>query len=134
MTTLIEKYSPMVGRILLSLIFVSSGLNKIFAWKGTTGYMAAHGMPMVDLFLFGAIVLEVAGGLSVILGYKAKWGALLLIIFLIPATIIFHAFWASPEAQKQMQMIMFMKNISIMGGLLYIFGVGSGPLSLDNRK
>lgn len=130
----VEKFAPVVGRILLALIFVMSGLNKIGNWEGTAGFMASVGFPAVTVFLIGAIVLEVVGGLSVIAGFKARWGALALIIFTIPATLMFHNFWAMPPEQQQIQMIMFMKNIAIMGGLLMIMAFGPGPMSVDARS
>ena len=130
-----EKFTPLIGRVLLSLIFILSGVGKIFDWGGTAGYMSAYGMPMVPLFLIGAIVLELTGGFSVLLGYKAKWGALLLILFLIPTTFIFHAFWgvADPMMQK-MQMASFLKNFSIMGGLFMVYSFGSGPFSVGKKE
>ncbi len=129
----VEKFGPAVGRILLAIIFLMSGISKTFNWDGTAGYMASVGMPMVTLFLIGAIVLEVGGSLSVILGFKARWGALALIVFTIPTTFIFHAYWAVDPAQMQIQQIMFMKNLAMTGGLLLIMANGSGPLSLDAR-
>ena len=129
----VEKFGPAVGRILLAIIFLMSGISKIFNWDGTAGYMASVGMPMVTLFLIGAIVLEVGGSLSVILGFKARWGALALMVFTIPTTLIFHAYWAVDPEQMQIQQIMFMKNLAMAGGLLLIMANGSGPLSLDDR-
>jgi len=125
---------PLLGRILLALPFFFSGLNKIFAWKQTAGYMAAKGFPLVPLFLLGAIVLEIGGSLCLIFGFRAKLGAAALLIFLIPATLIFHNFWAFGGAERQGQMINFMKNISLMGGLLFVLAFGPGPLSFDERK
>ena len=130
-----EKFTPLVGRVLLSLIFILSGVGKIFDWGGTAGYMSAYGMPMVPLFLIGAIVFELAGGLSVLLGYKAKWGSLLLIVFLIPTTFTFHAFWGITDPMMQkIQMILFLKNFSIMGGLFLVYSFGSGPFSVDKKE
>lgn len=130
----VEKFGPALGRILLALIFLMSGINKVFNWEGTAGYMASVGMPMVTVFLIGAIVLEIGGSLSVILGYQAKWGALALIVFTIPTTFIFHAYWAVDPAQMQIQQIMFMKNLAMTGGLLLIMANGAGPLSLDAKS
>lgn len=124
----------LIGRILLSLIFFASGVGKIFDFEGTTAYMEVAGMPMTGLFLVGAIVFELVGGASIIVGFKARIGAILLIVFLVPATFVFHAFWNMPEEQQQIQMIMFMKNLSILGGLIVIIGGGPGPISLDERK
>jgi putative oxidoreductase len=129
-----NRYVPLLGRILLALIFLISGLGKIFDWQGTAGYMASKGMPLIPFFLLGAIVLELAGGLAVLLGFKARIGALLLIVFLIPATLIFHNFWTLTGMERQIQMIMFLKNLAIMGGLLLVVGLGPGPLSLDEKR
>ena len=130
----VEKFAPVVGRILLALIFVLSGFGKITGWEGTAGFMASVGFPAVTLFLIGAIVLEIGGGVSLILGFKARWGALALIIFTIPATVIFHNFWALEGAEAFTQRIMFMKNLAIMGGLLVVMAFGAGPLSIDARS
>lgn len=130
----INRFSPPLGRLLLSLIFITSGINKILNFSGTAGYMESKGMPLVPLFLTAAIVLELAGGLSLLLGFKARVGALLLIVFLIPTTLIFHNFWALEGADRQMQMIHFMKNLAILGGLLVVFGLGPGPVSLDQKE
>jgi putative oxidoreductase len=129
-----NRFVPLLGRILLALIFLISGLGKIFDWQGTAGYMASKGMPLIPFFLLGAIVLELVGGLAVLLGFKARIGALLLIVFLIPATLIFHNFWTLTGMERQIQMIMFLKNLAIMGGLLLVVGLGPGPLSLDEKR
>lgn len=121
------------GRFFLTAIFLASGFGKIGDFAGTSAYMAAQGMPMVSFFLAGAIALEIVGGLSLLLGYRARWGALALILFLIPASVIFHAFWAVPEAAAKMQMIMFMKNMAIFGALTQILVRGAGPGSLDAK-
>ncbi|RMG94678.1 MAG: DoxX family protein [Deltaproteobacteria bacterium] len=123
-----------VARTLLALIFVASGLAKIPGWDRTAAMMAAEGMPWVPLFLVGAIVVEVLGGLSVLFGYRARWGALALAAFLVPTTLIFHDFWTFAGMERQIQMIMFMKNLSIMGGLLFVAATGAGPFSLDARR
>lgn len=129
-----NRYLPLLGRIFISFIFIMSGLNKIGGWEQTAAYMASKGMPAVPLFLAAAIVFELLGGLSVLLGFKARLGALALIVFTVPATIIFHNFWTLTGMEQQMQMIMFMKNIAIMGGLLFVVSFGSGALSLDNLQ
>ncbi len=120
-----QRYLPLIGRILLGLLFVMSGVNKITGFEGTQQYMASYGMPMTAVLLVGAILVEVLGGLSVIVGVLPRLGAASLVLFLIPATLIFHTNFA-----EQTQVIMFLKNLSIMGGLLLILAYGSGPLSL----
>jgi len=90
-------------------------------------------MLLVPVFLVLAIGFELIGGLSVLLGVKARWGALLLVAFLIPTTLIFHDFWQYDGQQAQQQMIHFMKNLSILGGLVFVLGAGAGPWTLDAR-
>lgn len=122
-----------LGRLLLTAIFLMAALNKITHFSGVQAYMAAKGMPMTAFFLLGAIVFLVVGGLSVLLGYRAKIGALLLIVFLVPTTLIFHNFWAASPEAAQAEMLNFMKNLGLLGGLLHIAANGSGPGSLDSR-
>lgn len=129
----VTKFTPLVGRLILAAIFLISGLGKIGNWGGTAGYMAAKGMPLVSLFLLGAIVIEVLGGASIVLGLKARLGALALIVFLIPVTLIFHNFWAFEGQAMQQQVIQFLKNLSILGGLLFVAVYGAGPVSIDSR-
>jgi len=130
----IQSCITVAGRVLLSLIFVLSGLNKIANWSGTAQYMASKGMVAVPFFLGMAILFELVGGLSVLTGFKARWGALALVLFLIPVTAIFHNFWAFEGMERQMQMIHFMKNLAIMGGLLSIVARGAGPGSVDECR
>jgi len=128
---LIEASLTLLGRILLSLIFILSGIGKIGDWSGTASSMTAHGMSAVPLFLALAILVEIGGGLSVLLGFKARWGALALICFLIPATVIFHNFWTFTGAEQRMQMISFLKNLAIVGGLLLLVLRGAGRPCID---
>ena len=123
-----EKIAPLLGRILLSIIFLKAGFGKITNPAGTQQYMSAYGMPMAGFFLYCAIIIELGGGLSVLLGYKARWGALTLALFLVPVTLIFHTKFAD-----QVQVVMFMKNLAIIGGLLMLTSAGPGPISLDGR-
>jgi len=95
--------------------------------------MAAKGLPLVPVLLGGAILFEIVGGLSIVVGFKARIGAAMLIVFLIAATVIFHNFWSYEGPQQQDQLIDFMKNLAILGGLIQITAVGPGPWSIDNR-
>ena len=116
-----HSYVPLLARVLLGLIFVMSGISKITGFESTQEQMASHGMPLTALLLVGAIVIEILGGLSVLLGLWARAGSVALIVFLIPATLIFHT-----DFSQQTQVIMFLKNLSIMGGLLMVVAYGSG--------
>ncbi len=122
----LKAFGSLIGRILLVIIFLNSGIGKIGNFEGTAQYMAKFGMPNTSFFLFGAIVFELVGSVTVILGYFTRLGALLILIFLIPTTLIFHANFAD-----QIQMIMFVKNVSMFGGCLLLLSAGQGGLSLD---
>lgn len=122
-----RSYVPLLGRILLGLIFVMSGVTKITGFEGTQQYMASQGMPATAVLLVGAIVVEILGGLSVILGLWARAGAAALVVFLIPATLIFHT-----DFSQQTQVIMFLKNLSIMGGLLLLVAQGPGTYQMKS--
>ena len=115
----------LVGRIVLVWIFLMSGIGKIGNFEGPAQYMAKFGMPMTTFFLLGAILIELVGSITIVLGYFTRFGALLLLIFLIPTTLIFHG--ADDPGQK----IQFMKNVSMFGGLLILFSAGAGRYSLD---
>lgn len=123
-----EKYIPLVARVFLAAIFIKSGIDKITNFGGTQQIMASKGIPLTVLFLIGTIIVEIGGGLSVLLGYKARWGAIALFLFLIPTTLIFHG-----NVADKLQMIQFMKNLAIMGGLLMVYYFGSGSLSVDSQ-
>lgn len=131
---LAKDYGPLLGRILIALIFLKSGVEKIIGFSAVAGFMAAKGMPAAEFLLVGSIVFEIAGGLMVLVGWYARWGALLLIAFIVPATLIFHNFWAVEAAQYVNQVNHFMKNLSMLGALVFILGMGPGPLSLKSEK
>ncbi|HZV99424.1 MAG TPA: DoxX family protein [Methylophilaceae bacterium] len=130
----LNRYGPLTGRILIALIFVLAGSGKITSFEGTVGYIASKGLPLPQLLAIGAILIELGGGLMLILNWKARWAATAMLLFTALAALIFHNFWAVPPDQAQNQMIHFMKNLSIMGGLLYVMTHGSGPLSLSKDK
>jgi putative oxidoreductase len=134
MNDFFETYIPLIGRILLSLIFILSSLKDITSFGGMVGYMESQGMPLASLFLVGAILLKLAGGLSIAVGFQTRIGCLLLIIFLVPATLIFHNFWALEGQQAATQQIQFMKNLALMGGILVLSSGGPGRLSLDDKQ
>jgi putative oxidoreductase len=124
------KFIVPVGRILYSLIFINSGFSHFSA--ATAGYASSQGVPMATVLVPFSGILAIAGGLSVLFGYKAKWGAWLLVAFLIPVTLMMHAFWKLDDpTQHQMQMVMFMKNTSMLGAALLIAWFGAGPVSID---
>jgi len=129
----LQNFSALAGRMLMALIFVLSGFSKITGFAGTAGYMAGKGLPMTEVLLVLTILVELGGGLMLILGYRARMAALAIFLFIIPVTLVFHNFWAVPAAEAQMQMTQFMKNLAIMGGMLYIAAFGAGRYSLDRE-
>ena len=124
------------GRVLLCVIFLMAAVgNKIPHFNDVAQLTASKGIPQPKLMLAGAIVFLLAGSLSVITGYRARIGASLLLVFLVLATYYFHNFWAIAEAQAQQeQMIQFMKNLSMMGAMLFIIANGPGPMSIVSMK
>jgi len=120
-----RRYSLDIGRILLSIIFLGSAATKIADPAGTQAYMAAFGLPMTGVLLIGAIATEVGGGLALFLGLKARRAALVLTGFLAVATLVFHT-----NLGDQQQLLHFLKNLSIIGGLVLVMAEGTGPLSL----
>lgn len=125
---------PLIGRILLCLIFLVSGISKIFNFGPTASHMGNVGLPMPEILLVVTIVIEVIGGLMILLGWGVRWAGLIIFLWLIPTTFLFHAFWDVPADRMRMEMNAFMKNIAIMGGMLYLWAFGSGPFSLDNSR
>ncbi|MBD2500968.1 DoxX family protein [Anabaena azotica] len=126
---MLQKYIPLVARSFLAVIFIYAGLNKVFNFAGTSASMAKVGLPIVEVLLVFTIAFQILGALSIILGYKTQIGAILLIIFMIPATIVFHNPLSDPS-----QFNNFFKNLSIIGGLLLILAYGTGPLSLESQS
>ena len=127
----IDNYLTLLARIFISALFIWSGTNKIINPVATQENMSAHGMPFTLVFLVGAIALEILGGLSVLLGIKTRWGAGMLIVFLIPATLIFHT-----NLGTEIEQAMFLKNLGILGGLLMLIRYGGGSIVLftDDKR
>ena len=121
----IDNFILLLSRIFLSAIFLWSGINKILNPIAAQENMSAHGMPLTLFFLVGAIALEILGGLSVLLGIKTQWGAIMLIVFLVPATFIFHH-----DLSTELEQAMFLKNLAMLGGLLMLIQYGGGNLVL----
>jgi putative oxidoreductase len=122
-----------LGRLLLCTIFLMAAVaNKIPHFSDVAKFMESAGVPAPQLLLVGAIAFLLVGSVSVIVGYKARLGAALLLTFLVLASYYFHAFWKLEGPAQQEQMIQFMKNLSMMGAMLFLIANGSGPFSVDS--
>jgi putative oxidoreductase len=124
------KYLVLIGRILFSAIFILTMMSH-FKYETVT-YAASQGLPLAPFLVPLSGIIAITGGLSILLGYKAKAGAWLIVLFLVPVTFYMHAFWKTTDPMYvQMQMANFMKNTSLLGAALLISYFGSGPCSLD---
>lgn len=133
-TTAVHDTMALVGRILLAWMFVPAGFGKIAGFSGTVGYATSAGLPMPEVGVAIALLIELVGGLMLLVGFKTRWAALALALFTAVAALFFHNYWAMPEAQKMMQQLMFTKNFAIVGGLLAFAAFGPGRFSLDGRR
>jgi len=126
------KFIPLIGRILFSLLFLMAIMGHFSS--GTIAYASSAGVPMASIMVPLSGIIAFLGGLSIVLGFKTKMGAWLIIIFLIPVTFMMHKFWAvSDPMAQQMQMANFMKNMGLIGGALFLAYFGAGPISIDNK-
>ncbi len=126
-----KDFLDLLGRIFISTIFLYEAYDSIYYFHMTKATMTMYGlMWRQDMLLVGAIILLVLGGLMVLIGYRSSFGAILLMLYYIPVTLIVHSFWNDPVKVQRIQAIMFMKNIAIMGGLLMIIVNGSGRYSI----
>lgn len=122
----------LLGRIFFSLIFIMAGFNHLS--QQTIQYAASLGVPMANILVPFSGLMAFLGGASILLGYKARYGAWLIVLFLVPITLTVHKFWGIADPmQATMQYINFMKNLSMLGGALLIAYFGSGPLSVDQK-
>ncbi len=122
-----------IGRFLFSLIFIISGFNHFTS--GSVSYADSMGLPLADFLVPISGLMAIVGGTSLLIGLHARAGGVLLLFFLIPVTLIMHNFWRTQDPiEAQMQLIHFLKNTALIGGIILIIFFGGGPFSLDNRK
>ena len=123
--------SALVGRFLIAAIFISSGFAKLTDPAGAIGYMNSAGIPHSDVLVYVAGIAELTGGLALVFGFLTRLAAAGLILSLIPTTLVFHNFWALEGAAMKTQLVHFMKNLAIIGGLAMVFANGPGRYSID---
>ena len=129
----VQSQMLLVGRILLALVFLVAGIRKLMAVAGTVAYFTKLGMPMPEVMVWVSIVIEIGTALLLIVGWQTRRAAWLVILFVAIATLMAHRFWQFDAAQYANQMNHFLKNVAIIGGLLYIAAFGPGALSVDGR-
>jgi putative oxidoreductase len=131
--SVLQEPTVLLGRFLYVLIFLVAAPHNFS--KQTIAYAATQGAPLASVAVPLSGIIALAGGLSILLGYRAKIGAWLIVLFLVPVTLIMHNFWTVHDPViAQTQLVMFMKNLAILGGALLISQFGAGPLSLDARR
>lgn len=123
-----------VGRVLIAALFLPAGLAKISGFAGTVAYIASVGLPAPTLAAAAAVILEVGGGIALLVGLGTRYAALALAFFTLVASFIFHAYWAVPADQTYVTQLLFFKNIAVAGGLMAIAAFGAGGWSLDARR
>lgn len=124
----------LLGRILMSTIFIISACAKIMEWSTTVRMMHMVGIPAAPVMLAIAVIIELVGGLAILFGVYARVSALIMLLYLIPVTLIMHSFWSVGALQMSIQLVNFLKNLAIMGGLSFLAGYGPGRYSIGNEK
>ena len=121
---------PLLGRLLITYIFLTSGIAKVFSWSDNVAYMNTRHLPFIPALLFAATVIELAGSASLITGYQARVAAFVMFWYTAAVTILFHNYWAATSMMAAMQETHFRKNLAIMGGLLMLAYAGPGKWAL----
>jgi putative oxidoreductase len=129
-----QAVPALIGRVLLAVMFLGAAVDKFTGLEGTAGFIASAGLPVPTLLAVGAGLLELLGAAMLIVGWQARWAALALAGFTLIASVVFHSYWAMPKAEQMVPMLLFMKNMAIIGGLLMVYAFGPGSLSLDARR
>ncbi len=132
--THLQNPLALTARVLLSLLFLPEGIDKVGGFSNTVQFIAAAGLPFPELGAALAIVVEVGGSLALLTGFQARRAALTMAVFTLATGFLFHRFWAVPAAQVSVQHIMFFKNMAIAGGLLMVAAFGAGAWSMDARR
>jgi putative oxidoreductase len=122
---------PAIGRVLLSLIFILSGIGKLGAIAATSAHMASAGIPYPNDLVWGAVALELGGGVLLIVGLLTRLVGLAFFFYTLTLAVIFHAYWTMTGAAAHAQYSAFYEHIAIMGGMLYVVAFGAGPYSID---
>lgn len=134
MSQLLQNALTLVARLLFVFLFLPAGLSKVTGFAGTVGYIASVGLPLASLGAVVAILVEVLGGLALLVGFRTRIAAVVLAAFTLAASVFFHAYWSVPADQAMVQQLLFNKNLAVVGGLLALAVCGAGQWSLDARR
>lgn len=124
----------LIARLLMAALFLPAGIGKLSGFAGTVGYISSVGLPLPQAAAAIAVVIEIVGGLALIVGYRTRLVAVVLALFTLVASVFFHAYWAAPADQQMIAQLMFYKNIAVVGGLLALAASGAGAWSIDGRN
>lgn len=134
MTHTIQNPLALAGRLLMAWLFIPAGLSKLTGFAGSVGYAASVGLPLPEVGVAMAMVVEILGGALLLIGFQTRWAALALAFFTLVASFFFHAYWSLPAEQVMMQQLLFGKNMAVTGGLLAFAAFGAGTLSMDAKR
>lgn len=134
MTHTIQNPLALAGRLLMAWLFIPAGLSKLTGFAGSVGYAASVGLPLPEVGVAMAMVVEILGGALLLIGFQTRWAALALAFFTLVASFFFHAYWNLPAEQVMMQQLLFGKNMAVTGGLLAFAAFGAGTLSMDAKR
>ena len=134
MSEVYKSYASLVARLLLALMFILAGFGKLTDIQGTAGYIASGGLPFPTLLAVAVGLFELLGGIALVIGFQAHIIGLLMAVFTIAASVAFHPYWSVPAEQQYITQLLFMKNISVAGGMLLLSALGAGPLSVDAAR
>lgn len=130
----LENHFPLGARLLIAPIFLASGVLKMTNWEFFLGYTESTGLPFASVALGVSVVVELVAGTMLIVGYRSRLASLVLALYLVPTTFVFHQFWAVEPAQFSTELLNFAKNLAVVGGLVSVVGVGSGSVSVDSFR
>ena len=130
----LQPWILLLGRVAMGAIFVLSGFGKLMNFSGFAASLAAKGLPFPTVWAGVAVLVEFGGGLAVVLGIRVRLAALVMIGFTIAAMLLAHHFWTMEGAERAGNYVHFMKNLAIIGGFLFLFLLGGGPIALDRRQ
>jgi putative oxidoreductase len=134
MSPTLQNAFSLAARLLFVFLFLPAGFGKLTGFAGTVGYIESVGLPLASIAAVVAILVEVLGGVALLVGYRTRTAAVVLAAFTLVASLFFHAYWSSPADQAFVQQLLFNKNVAIVGGLLALAAFGAGQWSVDARR